>query len=237
MAAGYFPQNRGAAKPWYEANAGARLERDRSIAAQIVPGLEFRIDHARKLAFLEGELVITECGIPTPIAVRIEFPPDYPQTEPKVFDSNERFQKLPGKELSDRHLLEKGRCCLWLPPKSGWSKHNPDALRQFLLEVVVFFDRQMIYDVTGKWPGPAYDHGWKGYREFIEEELGAGSDLARKLIPAIIKRERVGRNDACPCGSGIKYKRCHLWPVERIQKRIGAQQLLWMFGRLDLSQI
>ena len=25
----------------------------------------------------------------------------------------------------------------------------------------------------------------------------------------VIKPERIGRNDACPCGSGLKYKRCH----------------------------
>jgi preprotein translocase subunit SecA len=27
--------------------------------------------------------------------------------------------------------------------------------------------------------------------------------------PAVRDRERVGRNDPCPCGSGKKYKKCH----------------------------
>jgi uncharacterized protein YecA (UPF0149 family) len=27
-----------------------------------------------------------------------------------------------------------------------------------------------------------------------------------KVVPELVK---VGRNDACPCGSGVKYKRCH----------------------------
>jgi preprotein translocase subunit SecA len=32
-----------------------------------------------------------------------------------------------------------------------------------------------------------------------------------RKIETIIKsaEERVGRNDACPCGSGKKYKHCH----------------------------
>jgi hypothetical protein len=76
-------------------------------------------------------------------------------------------------------------------------------------------------------PHPAYDHGWMGYREFIEEEFGQEAGVARSLFPAIIKRQSVGRNDLCPCGSGVKYKRCHLWLVDRIQKRVGTRQLLW----------
>lgn len=29
-------------------------------------------------------------------------------------------------------------------------------------------------------------------------------------IPVIVKKEKVGRNDPCPCGSGKKYKKCCL---------------------------
>jgi uncharacterized protein YecA (UPF0149 family) len=27
----------------------------------------------------------------------------------------------------------------------------------------------------------------------------------------VLKPPRVGRNELCPCGSGKKYKKCHLW--------------------------
>jgi len=27
----------------------------------------------------------------------------------------------------------------------------------------------------------------------------------------VLKPMRVGRNESCPCGSGKKYKKCHLW--------------------------
>ncbi|MCU0610887.1 MAG: preprotein translocase subunit SecA [Candidatus Eisenbacteria bacterium] len=32
---------------------------------------------------------------------------------------------------------------------------------------------------------------------------------AASEAPATVRKERVGRNDPCPCGSGKKYKRCH----------------------------
>ena len=46
-----------------------------------------------------------------------------------------------------------------------------------------------------------------------EEDL---TDIARALgapepaLPPRPKVERIGRNDPCPCGSGIKYKKCCL---------------------------
>ncbi len=52
-----------------------------------------------------------------------------------------------------------------------------------------------------------------------QEELEAQLDAHRKLIEEETRKEeaqaikrgnpRVGRNDACPCGSGKKYKQCH----------------------------
>jgi preprotein translocase subunit SecA len=35
---------------------------------------------------------------------------------------------------------------------------------------------------------------------------GDGSDTGSKQV---IKGDKVGRNDPCPCGSGKKYKKCH----------------------------
>jgi preprotein translocase subunit SecA len=35
------------------------------------------------------------------------------------------------------------------------------------------------------------------------------AEQATKTRGTVIKEDRVGRNDPCPCGSGLKYKRCH----------------------------
>jgi preprotein translocase subunit SecA len=36
--------------------------------------------------------------------------------------------------------------------------------------------------------------------------IGAG---ATEKPQQVIRKEKVGRNDPCPCGSGKKYKKCH----------------------------
>ena len=37
------------------------------------------------------------------------------------------------------------------------------------------------------------------------ESAGDGTDVKR---PVVRKHAKVGRNDPCPCGSGLKYKKC-----------------------------
>jgi tetratricopeptide (TPR) repeat protein len=47
--------------------------------------------------------------------------------------------------------------------------------------------------------------------EHFEEVLGKGREQTPVLSsPRLVKREKVGRNDPCPCGSGKKYKKCCL---------------------------
>ncbi len=45
-------------------------------------------------------------------------------------------------------------------------------------------------------------------REQVAKETSTNQDNTLKKQP-VIKEEKVGRNDPCPCGSGKKYKNCH----------------------------
>ena len=47
--------------------------------------------------------------------------------------------------------------------------------------------------------------GREGYNEAI---ANSGGQQAVKQQP-IVAEKKVGRNDACPCGSGKKFKQCH----------------------------
>ncbi|MGA9142171.1 MAG: SEC-C domain-containing protein [Candidatus Acidiferrales bacterium] len=186
--------------------------------------LAFRIDGETQLVLLEGSLAIrSDCGISTSIETKLIFPRNYPEVEPRVFDATQRFKPYPGKTIEDRHLYSTGQCCLWLPPQTPWRSSNPYALRDLLDQVVVFFDRQLIYDDTGVWPGPAYAHGEQGYRQFIQEELQNDPDLTDALTPVILRKVLVGRNESCPCGGILKFKKCHLRIVEEIQLRIALR--------------
>jgi uncharacterized protein YecA (UPF0149 family) len=35
-------------------------------------------------------------------------------------------------------------------------------------------------------------------------------EMKNDPTPAQLKRRKVGRNEPCPCGSGLKFKKCHL---------------------------
>lgn len=59
--------------------------------------------------------------------------------------------------------------------------------------MAVFFDRQLIYDLIGKWPGPSYGHGSEGYLEFIHERLGNDVRVSEVLIPVITMKSEVVR--------------------------------------------
>jgi hypothetical protein len=37
----------------------------------------------------------------------------------------------------------------------------------------------------------------------------AGGAPATGSAEPVVRGDKVGRNDPCPCGSGLKYKRCH----------------------------
>jgi hypothetical protein len=199
-----------------------RLSADRALVAEYYPSLQFRIDREKQNVSLEGHMIIrAECGIPAEIATVVRFPWYYPGHEPIAYDAALRFQPKPGGKPVDRHLGPDGQCCLWLDPESRWNSRDPSALRIFLDELAVFFDRQLIYDLTHEWPGPSYSHGRDGYLEFIREQLGSDGALTETLIAVITMEIRIGPNDTCTCGSGKKFKKCHREVVEKIRGKIG----------------
>jgi hypothetical protein len=172
---------------------------------------------------LTGDLILrSDCGVPTEIPIRIEFPVNYPNREPTAYDAASRFPTN-----LDRHILRDGQFCLWLPPCSPWSPTDPRRLLRFLDEVAVFLDRQLVYDITGgrEWPGPQYGHGTTGYEEFMLSVLGDNEAHLRVLLPVILGREALEPYEACPCDSQKKYKWCHAKTVEDIIQRIGRNRL------------
>lgn len=198
---------------WCEGDGGKRLDHDQSLVALAYPGLRFRVNEDR--VTLDGLLPLeAECGIITKVQIRIDFLDNYPEREPLAYDASNRFP-----HIADRHFYTDGRCCLWHPLKSMWQSEEPKGLIAFLDQVSVFFDRQLIYDVTKTWPGPQYSHGFQGYQEVIVELLGGEPHLVNTFARALTGVSGIGRNSLCPCGSGVKYKKCHRDPVETIKSR------------------
>lgn len=221
-------------KPWYEQDAGKRLATDWAVVEKCYPGLSYRVDDAEERVYLEGALLLAleQTRVRTDIQVRIEFPPGYPLKEPRAYDSAGRFP-----HIADRHFFPDGRCCLWLPPESQWDRAAPDGLCRYLDQVALFFYRQLLCDALSTngrviWPGKARAHGDLGYVEYVLDLLDGDEKMLDVLAPALGNTIQLGRNDRCPCGSGIKYKRCHLEKVADIERRVGASKLHTVFRGL-----
>lgn len=228
-----FPPLRGRAtskpKAWYERSEGvARLVHDRALIAEAYSTLSHRIDDEAERVHLDGVLVYrAACGIPTEIDVRVDFPFDYPRSEPQAYDAARRFPHSMNRHFS----TEDGCCCLWIPPKSRWNPQDRNTLIPFLDEVAVFFDRQLVYDASGQvaWPGGQYGHGAAGYKEWIVEEFGGSAETVAAFLPMMEGAMEVGRNDRCPCGSGLKFKRCHGPTLDRVRRQISFAMVKSLF--------
>lgn len=133
---------------------------------------------------------------------------------PKVYEVGGRRCQIAKKcnsPIIDLHFYsDDNACCLGLK----FLDNRSLSIRSFLDELVIPFFYRLSYaeefgiaasqnDLWGE-----YSHGEEGLREYITEI----SNFAN---------QNPSRNDPCPCGSGKKFKKCHIDDVEalkRIQK-------------------
>ena len=130
---------------------------------------------------------------------------------PKVYEVGGRYHHISQKRrvnIKDLHINPDGTCCLGL--KDGGNRNF--RIKEFLLELVIPFFYQLSYtekfgiDTTRKDLWGEYSHGEEGRAEYEAEMLN-------------IAKHHPKRNDLCPCGRGIKYKKCHLDQVEAVKRR------------------
>lgn len=79
--------------------------------------------------------------------------------------------------------------------KNEFERHTFDPLEHFSRKNIVY-----LHSIN-------YEHEDEGEKE--EDFAGLGEDDPEsEMDDDIIKKEKIGRNDPCPCGSGKKYKKC-----------------------------
>ncbi|MDE0672744.1 MAG: SEC-C metal-binding domain-containing protein [Caldilineaceae bacterium] len=133
---------------------------------------------------------------------------------PTVHEVDGRYVRIADWEdvaTIDLHFFPDGACCLGLQLLSD----RRTTLKEFMDEMVVpFFYRLSYTDV----------HGLGAAREFLWAEYSHGDLGVREYLSDIadIAGQGQGRNDPCPCGSGRKYKQCHLGEVGRFNRAQGA---------------
>ena len=144
------------------------------------------------------------------IEIRLEFQPSAFNPWPPVIETGGRIQQIMEQrqiaDIADMHCypgLSENRCCLGIQAATG----SKIEIVRFIRELVVpFFYRVAYVDRFGL--AAAKDDLWKEYPH-------SPTEAYRQYLAELQSMRKTGRNQPCPCGSGAKYKRCHLAEVEQ----------------------
>lgn len=186
---------------WHEA-IPQRWNQEQSIASTLLEDFEAGID-GTGCAFVRGQFnVVSEHGhLYETVKLRITYPPNFParNQSPSVYLESHHDSWEKG---GDSHIENNWRLCLFVPSESGIDFGETNSLNDLLAVTHTFLFKQRIYQrrlirsrldgSRAEWPGDDRSHGLQGIREAVQDAGG------------------IGRNDPCPCGSGEKFKRCHL---------------------------
>ena len=144
------------------------------------------------------------------IEIRLEFLPSAFNPWPPVIETAGRIQQIMEKhqiaDIADMHCypgLPENRCCLGIQAATGAKIEVAKFIREL---VVPFFYRVAYVD----------RHGLQAARKDLWGEYPHSAiEAHRQYLAELWNMRKTSRNQPCPCGSGEKYKRCHLPEVEQ----------------------
>ena len=142
------------------------------------------------------------------VEIRLSFEPAQFNPWPPVVETGGKTQRIMEEQgitnIADMHCypgFPENRCCLGFQVGTG----ERFRLSEFIRELVVPFFYRVAYVEKYGLEASKRDL-WKIYSHNFEETEREYIDQLRGMI-------KTGRNKNCPCGSGLKYKRCHLHEV------------------------
>ena len=188
---------------------------------RIIGTLEFSAEYDKESGWLTPLPEPTEQGNGKAIhdtfeiEIRLEFQPSAFNPWPPVIETGGRIQRMMEKhqiaDIADLHCypgLSENRCCLSIQAATGSKIEIAKFVRDF---VVPFFYRVAYVD----------RHGLQAARMDLWGEYPHSTmEAHRQYLDELRDMRKTGRNQPCPCGSGAKYKRCHL--AEVVQGTRGA---------------
>ena len=183
---------------------------------RIIGTLEFSAEYDKKSGWLTPLQEPTDQGNGKAIhdsfeiELRLEFQPSAFNPWPPVIETGSRIQRIMEKhqiaDIADLHCypdLSENRCCLGIQAATG----SKIEIAKFVRELVVPFFYRMAY---------VDRHGLQAARMDLWGEYPHSSiEAHRQYLAELQNMRKIGRNQPCPCGSGAKYKRCHLAEVEQ----------------------
>lgn len=127
---------------------------------------------------------------------------------------------------ADRHVYLEGFLCLFLPLER-W-KHLPETATVLTyLEGPLndYLFSQTYFEEYGTWPFGERGHGKAGYREYLAEVLGTDDlNVAIRFLKCL-KGPYPKGHWPCFCGSGKKFRKCHLDKVIALRGKVTAAEI------------
>ena len=134
---------------------------------------------------------------------------------PKVYEIGGKHYRISRKcnvPIIDLHFYpDDDSCCLGL----NYGGNRNLRIKGFLIELVIPFFYQLSYtakfgiEASSKDLWGTYSHGGQGHIEYLDDIMK-------------IAECRPSRNSLCPCGSGKKYKKCHIDAVDFLNRAKNA---------------
>jgi SEC-C motif len=116
-------------------------------------------------------------------------------------------------EIYAKLSREKGMGWIYESSNGSYLIRQPElaAVRQIAHEVIKTFDTS--YSKHSNMPEGSIVFAGGSLRESTPDEIAINQrqKMQPPVTPGTVRRQgpKIGRNDTCPCGSGIKFKKCH----------------------------
>jgi hypothetical protein len=147
--------------------------------------------------------------------VRLEYPDNYPDAVPAVYDHDQVFQPL-----ADGHLFSDWMVCLTFPDRGEFELGLDNLSEQVLGASLIWFHKRSIFERGDRkdWPGPAELHGMRPRIVLILERTGLFRNAFFMEWVCWLLRSRLAPNLAglCPCNSGKGLSGCHAAAAQQI---------------------
>src|SRR5690554_710600 len=139
--------------------------------------------------------------------VLIIFPKNFPKCFPKVIEISEKIPRN-----ANRHVNYDNTLCLAVEPEEQAIAKNGISFKFFLDKVLVpHLARETFRENKGFYPDGEYAHGydgiWEYYKSILDKE---DKQLILEELEQVANSSWPKRNDKCSCGSGKKFKKCHM---------------------------
>jgi len=162
-------------------------------------------------------------------SVSISFPNTYPKRFPKVIETSEKIPRI-----ADRHINNDNSLCLAVLPEELKVAKNGITFKYFLDKILVpHLSRETYYSIKKEYPNGVYGHGTEGIWQYFEDILNIRPKSALiDELKKIVYSKWVGRNENCICGSGVKFKKCHLKKWNEVIV-VGRENLILIINELE----